>query len=197
MGAQKMSKSLGNVQLVHDLISQAPGEALRWGLLASHYRQPLAWTEDVIAQSRAALDTLYGALRRAADVPAEGDAPSAAFMEALCDDLNTPRANAELFALARRVETGETPAERARAKGELLASGALIGFLQADPEAWFHGGADVAFALRVDALIARRVAARAAKDWASADAIRAELTALNVEVMDNPTGATWRLREPA
>src|SRR5579859_898541 len=196
MDAEKMSKSLGNVELVHDLIKRAPGEALRWALLASHYRQPLAWTDEGIAQARAALDNLYGALRRAADVPAEGEAPSEAFMEALCDDLNTPRANAELFALARRLETG-TPTERARAKGELLASGALTGFLQADPEAWFRGGADAALTAKIDALIARRVAARAAKDWASADAIRAELTALNVEVMDNPTGATWRLKESA
>ena len=196
MDSEKMSKSLGNVALVHDLVAQAPGEALRWALLSSHYRQPLAWTDDVVAQSRAALDTLYGALRRAADVEAIGDTPSAAFLEALCDDLNTPRAYAELFALAKRLETGD-PVERALAKGELLASGGLIGFLQADPEAWFRGGADAALAARIDALIARRVAARAAKDWASADAIRAELTALNVEVMDNPTGATWRLREPA
>jgi cysteinyl-tRNA synthetase len=196
MDAEKMSKSLGNVELVHNLIKRAPGEALRWALLASHYRQPLAWSDDVVSQARAALDNLYGALRRARDVPADGDAPSDAFMEALCDDLNTPRANAELFSLARRLESG-TPAERAKAKGELLAGGALIGFLQADPESWFHGGADPALTARIDALIARRVAARAAKDWASADAIRAELTALNVEVMDNPTGATWRLKERA
>jgi cysteinyl-tRNA synthetase len=196
MASEKMSKSLGNVQLVHDLIRRAPGEALRWALLASHYRQPLAWSDDVIGQARSALDTLYGALRRAADLPVEGDAPSEAFMEALCDDLNTPRANAELFALARRLETG-TPAERSRAKGELLASGAILGFLQADPEAWFRGGADPALTARIDALIASRVAARAAKDWTRADAIRAELTALNVEVMDNPTGATWRLKESA
>jgi cysteinyl-tRNA synthetase len=195
MDTQKMSKSLGNVELVHDLIRKAPGEALRWALLASHYRQPLAWTDDVIAQGRAALDTLYGALRRSADVATEGREPSEAFLEALFDDLNIPKANAELFALARRLETGAS-AERAKAKGELLASGALIGFLQADPEAWFHGGVDAAFAARIEDLIARRVAARSAKDWSSADAIRAELTALNIEVMDNPTGATWRLKEP-
>jgi cysteinyl-tRNA synthetase len=150
----------------------------------------------VVAQARAALDNLYGALRRSAEVRADGDAPSDAFMEALCDDLNTPRANAELFALARRLETG-SPLERARAKGELLAGGALLGFLQADPEAWFHGGVDPLLAERIDALIAERVGARAARDWTRADAIRAELTALNVEVMDNATGATWRLREPA
>ncbi len=195
-GSRKMSKSLGNVELVHTLLARAPGEALRWALLASHYRQPLAWTDEVVGQARSALDTLYGAMRRGADVPAEGEEPSAAFMDALFDDLNTPKANAELFAIARRLESG-TLAERARAKGELLAAGALVGFLQADPEAWFHGGADVALTARIDALIAARIAARAARDWPAADRLRAELTALGVEVMDSAGGATWKLKERA
>ena len=197
MGAQKMSKSLGNVQLVHDLVREAPPEALRWALLSSHYRQPLAWTLDVIAQAKSALDNLYGALNRANDVVAAGDAaPSGAFLDALMDDLNTPKANAELFALAKRLETGDA-AERAVAKGELLASGALLGFLQGDPQAWFQGGADADLSARVEALIAERVAARSAKDWARADAIRAELTALDVEVMDSAAGATWKLKGAA
>jgi cysteinyl-tRNA synthetase len=193
-GSKKMSKSLGNVELVHSLLTRAPGEALRWALLASHYRQPLAWTDHVVDQARSALDTLYGALRRAKDVPADADAPSPGFMDALFDDLNTPKANAELFALARRLETGP-PARRAEAKGQLLAGGALTGFLQADPESWFQGGTDVALKARIDALILERVSARAAKDWVSADRIRAELTALNVEVMDSEGGATWKLKE--
>jgi cysteinyl-tRNA synthetase len=196
MGAQKMSKSLGNVQLVHELVGAWPPEALRWALLASHYRQPLAWTDEVIAAAKNALDSLYGALRRAADVEAVGDQPSPAFLDALHDDLNTPRANAELFAISKRLESG-SEADRAAAKGELLASGALIGFLQADPEAWFHGGADVALTARIDALIAERIGARTARDFARADAIRAELTALNVEVMDSANGATWKLKERA
>jgi cysteinyl-tRNA synthetase len=195
-GAQKMSKSLGNVELVHDLLAGAPGEALRWALLASHYRQPLAWTDNVVDQARSALDTLYGALLRAKHVAAATSEPSGAFMEALFDDLNTPKANAELFAIARRLETGG-PAERALAKGELLASGALVGLLQADPEAWFQGGADGALKARIEALVARRVAARAARDWPAADRLRGELTALGVEVMDSATGATWKLKERA
>ena len=117
-------------------------------------------------------------------------------MEALLDDLNTPRANAELFVLAGRLETG-SPEERARAKGELLAGGALLGFLQGDPEVWFQGGADPELAERVEGLLAERVAARAAKDFARADAIRAELTGLDIEVMDSAAGATWRLKERA
>jgi cysteinyl-tRNA synthetase len=196
MDDEKMSKSLGNVSLVHDLVERWPPEALRWALLASHYRQPLAWTDEAIGQARSALDTLYGALGRAADVPDEPGQPSAGFLEALGDDLNTPKANAELFALARRLETG-TAVERVAAKSELLASGGLVGFLQSDPTAWFHGGADGALTQRVEDLIALRAAARAAKDWTLADQVRAELTALDVVVMDGPAGATWKLRERA
>jgi cysteinyl-tRNA synthetase len=196
MGAEKMSKSLGNVELVHDLVTRVPGEALRWALLASHYRQPLAWTDEVTDQARAALDYLYGVLRRATAVAAAPAEPSEAFMEALLDDLNTPRAYAELHALAQRLETAPA-AEKAALKGQLLASAHLLGFLHADPEAWFHGGADVALKQRVEALLAERASARAAKDWTTADRIRAELAALNVEVMDGPAGATWKLKEPA
>ena len=195
-GSEKMSKSLGNVVLVHDLVKQAPGEAVRWALLVGHYRAPLEWSGELIEQARKSLDRLYGALRRAADVTPAAAAPAPKFLAALEDDLNTAQAMAELFALASILETG-SPEERARAKGELLASGRLMGFLHADPEAWFQGGADEELKTRVEALIAARIEARAAKDWPRAAAIRDELNALNVEVMDSATGATWRLKEPS
>ena len=195
-GDEKMSKSLGNVVLVHDLVTRVPGEAIRWALLSGHYHQPLSWSEELIVQARNSLDRLYGVLRRTADVEATHVGPSSAFLEALEDDLNTPRAFAELHALAGQLET-TTGAERAAIKGELIASAHLIGFLGADPEAWFQAGVDDDLRARIDGLIADRVAARAAKDWAAADRIRAELTAMNVEVMDNPTGATWRIKEGA
>ena len=195
-GSEKMSKSLGNVVLVHDLVAQTPGEAVRWALLVGHYRAPQEWSGDLLEQARKSLDRLYGALRRCAGVTASTDAPSPRFLAALEDDLNTAQAMAELFALASTIETGSDEA-RAQAKGELLASGALMGFLQADPEAWFQGGADPALKARVEALIAERIAARTAKDWPRADAIRDELNALNVVVMDSADGATWRLREPS
>ncbi len=194
MGHEKMSKSLGNVVLAHDLVSRYPGEALRWALLASHYRQPLAWTDETVDQAKAGLDRLYGVLQRAADVAAAASEPGVGFMDALEDDLNTPRAYAELFDLAQQLDAADEDEDRARLKGQLLASGQLIGFLKADPESWFQGGADPAMRARIDALIAERIAAREAKDWPTADRIRAELTALNVEVMDNATGATWRLK---
>jgi len=196
-GEEKMSKSLGNVVLAHDLIKQVPGEAIRWALLAGHYRQPLDWTGELLAQSRKSLDRLYGALRRAADLPAQAGEPPAAFLEAIGDDLNTPRAFAELFALAKVLETSEAAAERTAAKAALLAAGGVLGFLQQDPEAWFQGDGDSAFKDKVEGLLADRIAARAAKDWATADRIRGELDALNVVVMDSAEGATWRLKEGA
>jgi len=190
-----MSKSLGNVILAHDLVSKYPGEALRWALLASHYRQPLAWTEETPQHAKAALDRIYGTLLRAADVEAAGAEPGAAFMAALEDDLNTPKAYAELFALADALDNA-TGADRARLKGELLAAGHLIGFLKADPEAWFQG-ADPALKAHVEDLLSARARARASKDWAGADAIRDQLAAMNVEVMDGPGGATWRMKGAA
>jgi cysteinyl-tRNA synthetase len=193
---EKMSKSLGNVALVHQLIERVPGEALRWALLSGHYRAPLDWTDTLIEQSRKALDRLYGVLLRNVDIgfdPAAA-APSA-FVEALMDDLNTPRALAELFALSKVLETTEGIGAKHEAKSELLAAGRLLGFLQAEPAAWFEGGADDDLKAEVEALLAERIQARAAKDWATADRIRDELNALNIVVMDNPTGATWRLRD--
>ena len=193
-GEEKMSKSLGNVALVNDLVKSTPGEALRWALLVGHYRAPLEWTGELIAQSVKALDRLYGALRRSAGVEAADTGPDPAFLAALEDDLNTPAAMAELFGLATALETATGPG-RPGAKGRLLASARLMGFLFGDPEAWFQGGADDAFKSRIDSLVASRTEARANRDWPAADRIRDELAALNVEVMDSASGATWRLKE--
>lgn len=195
MAGEKMSKSLGNVVLPFELLKTTPGEVLRWALLSAHYRQPLDWTESLIVQSRRSLDRLYGALQRAADIDARPDsAPSPAFLEALNDDLNTPRAMAELFALAKAVEVSEG-AQREAAKGQLLAAGGLMGLLQAEPDDWFSGAAGDDLRETVEGLLARRIEARRTKDWATADRIRDELNALNVVVMDGPEGATWRLKD--
>jgi len=194
MGEEKMSKSLGNISLVHDLVEEWPGEVLRWALLSAHYRAPLSWTPDLLEQSKASLDRLYGALRRAKAVEVEPVEPPVAFLEALEDDLNTPRAMAEMFALAKAVETAGSGGARRRAKAELIAAAELMGVLTQDPDAWFEAGIDEDVKAKVDALIEARAAARAAKDWPEADRIRDQLNALNVEVMDGPAGATWRFK---
>jgi len=200
MAEEKMSKSVGNVALAHDLLQSQPGEAIRWALLAAHYRQPLAWTDDALIQARNSLDHLYGVLGRARHVQAGGSGLLAEDQLApLLDDLNTPSAMFLLKKLANdldaavRRDAGSAPA----IKQDLMALAGVMGLLQAEPQAWFQGGADEGLKARIDALIGARDSARAAKDWGEADRIRAELTALNVEVMDGPAGATWRIKEQA
>ena len=214
-GDEKMSKSLGNVVLVHDLVTKVPGEAIRWALLAAHYRQPLAWSDDVVEQARNSLDRLYQVLLDANRV-LEGhqfnpemarahyiEPMKAPFYDAIFDDLNTPLAFSVLFDMATELranlEVDQDKSERvgtAIARQGLLEAANLLGLLHADPQAWFQGIADPALKAHIEGLVAQRDAARAAKDWPTADRIRAELTALNVEVMDGPLGATWRIRDP-
>jgi cysteinyl-tRNA synthetase len=197
LDAEKMSKSLGNVLLLHDLVQAIPGEVVRWALLSAHYRQPLDWTQNLLDQSRKSLDRLYGALARSAEVAASTGEPPAEFLKAIEDDLNTPGAMAVLFALSGEIERGLTAGDAvavAQAKGQLLASADVLGVLQSDPADWLKGDASDDLAAEVEALIEQRATARAAKDWPEADRIRARLTELNVEVMDGPEGARWRLR---
>ena len=193
-GKEKMSKSLGNVKLVHEMIKTTPGEVLRLALLSAHYRAPLDWTDDLISQTHKRLDGLYGALRKAQDVPVREVVVPAGVLDALCDDLNTPQALAELSALAKALETATSEAGRMMAKAVLLAAGAALGLLQGDPEVWFKGGASDDLTAQVEALIAARTVARAEKNWPEADRIRKELDALNIEVMDSAGGASWKLK---
>jgi cysteinyl-tRNA synthetase len=211
---EKMSKSLGNVVLVHDLVKRYPGEAIRWALLSGHYRAPLDWTEGLIEQSRATLNGLYQTLRDAkailvgvsASVLASGD-PSFVSVEervdgfiqnALDDDLNTPRAYLMLADAAGQLRSAITAGDLAQVafhRGVLLESANLLGFLQSDPEAWFQGSVDEGLKAKVETLLGERLAARQAKDWTTADRIREALNALDIVVMDGPEGATWRRRE--
>jgi cysteinyl-tRNA synthetase len=185
----KMSKSLGNVVLIKDLATEWPGEVLRWALLSAHYRAPLNFSQELLEQSRASLDRLYTALRRLKDIDADDDAPPESFLAALGDDLNTPEAMAVLFGLATEANKTDKPLEQQKLKGKLLAAGALIGVLQSDPDAWFRRGDDVE---EVDRLVAKRVAARKARNWAEADRLRQVLAGMGVEVMDNADGSTWK-----
>jgi cysteinyl-tRNA synthetase len=192
---EKMSKSLGNVLLVHELIKTIPGEVIRLALMSAHYRQPLDWSDQTIESARKMLDRLYGALR-GIDVPAEMLAaaePPDALVAALEDDLNTPKAMAELFALARSLNKATDPDERRQLAAAMLAAGGLLGLLRADPEAWFAGhtegelGSD-----EIDALLAERREARARKDFATADEIRDRLAEAGIAIEDGPDGTSWR-----
>jgi len=166
---QKMSKSLGNFLLVHDLVQEHPAEALRLVLLSAHYRQPFDFTRAAIDQAKKTLDRYYGILREYADVPDVVVDPPPAFMAALEDDLNTPRAFAELANIARQFGDGTN--DKARAKAELKAAGNMLGLLGQDPLQWFQGeGVELA---AQD--LTNLKAARDAKDYTTADAIRTRL----------------------
>jgi cysteinyl-tRNA synthetase len=194
---EKMSKSLGNVVLVHDLVKAYPGEAVRWALLSGHYRSPLDWTPELLEQARKNLDRLYGVLQRAKDIEPTPTMASST-LDPLLDDLNTPGAIASLFALATALDkavTTENLYDAMEIKADLLGLAKVMGVLQQDPGVWFEGGADEGLKAEVEKLLIERFAARQAKNWPEADRIRDRLTELNVVVMDNPTGATWRLKE--
>jgi cysteinyl-tRNA synthetase len=202
MGKDKMSKSLGNVTLVRDLLKDWDGEVIRLALLKAHYRSELSWSEDLLCESKAQLDGWY---RRKLDffpfktsntikskdlMPLFNDLRTHSFSESLGDitkkiDRDVSHIPDEAFPL---FFPDELPENHSR----LVAISNLLGLLQRDPEAWFRGNASDSESEEFDAIAKRRETARAAKDWAAADAARDEATARGIVLEDGPDGTTWR-----
>ncbi|HVA15534.1 MAG TPA: cysteine--tRNA ligase [Stellaceae bacterium] len=182
----KMAKSEGNFRTIRDVLSEAPGEAARLAMLMGHYRDPLDWTQERLSQAKLGLDRFYLALR-GAGTAADATIP-ARVQAALDDDLNTPLAIAALHELLAELNKAND-ADKARLQGELIAGGAVLGLLQQDPEAWLQGDSD---AVGIEASIAARNAARAAKNFAEADRIRTELALKGILLEDGAGGTTWR-----
>ncbi|MDB2691934.1 cysteine--tRNA ligase [Luminiphilus sp.] len=193
MNGEKMSKSLGNVKTVRELLSHYAGETLRFALLSAHYRSPLNFSEQLLNSAQSTLDSFYLALRNAGDVAAQA-APveTSPVFRALLDDLNSPAAIAELHQLAKALNKAPEW-EKSAAKGALLAGGAVLGILGESPDEWLSKGRpDELSAKAIDQLLVERAEAKASRDFSRADAIRDELNSAGIIIEDSASGATWR-----
>ncbi|MBU2985578.1 cysteine--tRNA ligase [Saccharophagus degradans] len=192
---EKMSKSLGNFRTVRDLLQQYHGETIRFALLSAQYRSELDFSVSLLDQSKAGLDTLYGALKNAPATSTDAvDLSDNAGYLALLDDLNTPQVIAELHRLAKIVNKNEGQ-EAAIAAAQLQALGGLLGLLQQEPEAWFKAttsGSSELSAEDIEQLIVERKEAKLAKNYARADEIRKELTEKGIALEDSASGTSWK-----
>ncbi len=200
MANEKMSKSLGNIVTIRQLLETNSGEVLRYSLLSGHYRSPLAWSNDLLQQAQSSLDRLYQALLDApqGNVQSPDQLASAGLKELpdsvvkpLTDDLNTPQALAALHALASEIHKTNDKDIRSALRDQLLAGGWLLGLFNTPAEDYFQSGDDVN-AAEIDALIAERNEARAARNFERADAIRDELAARDIELEDTAEGTRWK-----
>ncbi len=195
LGGRKMSKSIGNITLVHELLKQYPAEALRYVLLSAQYRQPLDWSEEAVDRAVATLRRLYRTLEdlgESSAPPADAPVPEA-IMAALCDDLGTPEALAQLAGIAAEARKAHTADDRRRFRAQLLGAGTLLGLLRNPEGMTVPGNADSGLDVAaIQLLVDQRNQAKAARDFATADAIRDRLAAHQVVIEDTPAGVRWR-----
>ena len=190
---EKMSKSLGNFFTIRDVLQTVDAETLRFFIVRAHYRSALNYGLDHLKDARTALRRLYTALSQVRPEPVtldwQANAHAQAFARAMNDDFGTPAAVAVLFDLATEVNrTGN-----AQAAGWLRALGGVLGLLQDDPQAYLQrgAGAQAPNTTDIEEQIAQRAAAKQAKDYARADAIRQALLDQGITLKDSPSGTTW------
>ena len=195
MDGEKMSKSLGNIKTVRGLLEKYSGEVLRFALLSAQYRSELDFSTQLLEQSKASLDSLYGALRKHKDItPEVVDVKTTKSYEALLDDLNTPIALSHMHSIAHQLNKDQEGEDLARLKGELISIGELIGVLQQEPDQWFQSGLPNSRldAAKIEALIEERNQAKKDKNYARADEIRNDLRDQGIALEDSRDGTTWR-----
>ncbi|GAA2567940.1 cysteine--tRNA ligase [Pseudonocardia hydrocarbonoxydans] len=204
MGGEKMSKSLGNTLGVDVLLRKARGVELRYYLVGPHYRSSIEFSDTALQEAVAAyrrIESFVHRVRERAGLPGIGT-PSAAFAAALDDDLGTPGALAAVHNTVREGNTALDAGDRAGATAaaeSVRAMTAVLGLDPLDPR-WLAGSraddaATAALTALVEELLAQRTAARAQRDFATADEVRARLTAAGISVEDGPDGPTWTLKD--
>ena len=190
----KMSKSLGNVSLVRDLLKDHSGEVIRLALLTAHYRQPLEWSSKTLVAAKKMLDRIYGALRDIRVSPqkiANTKVPTI-ILEALSNDLNTPMAMAEVFSLAKKLNKTLDNNEREDIAAQIYASGKILGLFEKDANEWFSQIAQCKYSEgEIENLIAQRDEARLIKDFNKADQIRDQLLDEGISIEDTSAGVRW------
>jgi cysteinyl-tRNA synthetase len=195
MDKEKMSKSLGNFLTIRDLLNEHIPEVLRYFLITNHYRSPLQYSQDAIKQCYSALERFYVALRSLPEAEATANSDfEKRFIEAMDDDFNAAIAISVLFDLAHEIQRLREKDMTAAAQHAALLKklGNVLGILETNPETFLKSGKQVDVA-KVEALIAARNEARAKKDWAMADKIRAELTEMSVVLEDTAQGPVWKV----
>jgi cysteinyl-tRNA synthetase len=194
VNGEKMSKSLGNISLVKDLINSNHGEVVRLALLSSHYRQALDWNEKVIHQSKRLLDKLYNLLNEIKEVePSKDLSLSDSFISPLLDDLNTPGLIANLNKMIKdfySISENELPLF----KTNLIRATNLIGVCQSSYKDWLSVKNENIDEEKINILIAERLEAKKIKDFERADEIRRELLGMNIEIKDNQQGTDWSVK---
>ena len=194
---EKMSKSLGNFFTLRDVLKEHDAETLRFFLMSAHYRSQLSYSQDNIVQAKAALERLYTALRGVV-IDETTELSYGGYLQrfegAMNDDLNVPEAFSVLFDVAREINRQkDNAAEASKLASVLKGLGGILGMLQSDPDTYLKGGqGDDDESAEIEALIKQRNDARAAKDWAAADAARDALTAKGIVLEDGAGGTTWR-----
>ena len=189
---EKMSKSIGNIKLVHDLKKQYKGEVLRLTLLSAHYRQPLNWTKEIIDQNSKMLDRFYRSLKDLQDIETSSETVSEEIMESLLDDLNTPKVLAKLNTLSNTLSSANSE-EKRNIKNNLIAVGKILGVMQEDPNIWLgYNQTANPEKEEIERLINQRNEARRNKDFKLADQIRDKLKSKGIEIEDTKNGTIWR-----
>ena len=189
MQDSKMSKSLGNIILIKDLLADMHGEVIRLALMSSHYRQPLKWTNGLVKQSKKTLKNMYSFLEKNEDVDIIDSDINKDILLALSDDLNTPKALSVLHSIFKKLKKDPNNVEL---RSSFIRSANFMGILLIKPSNWGKKDDDEINEQLIDELVNERNKAREAKDFALADEIRDRLSNLNIILEDGDSITKWK-----